>query len=206
MKKNQEKRINYHYKFLIICRFLRFIDFMIVLIALPAFLVLSLLVIIFYIYKKEAWPYIYKGERLGKNDEIFHQYKFRTLQIDSIQHTDLKGNIVVFDDDPRLNRVGKFLRSSHLDELQQLINILKGEMSFVGPRPIPPCTTQIIKYKRHSILPGLVGLQVLNGRNLSWRNKQKLDFFYYNRISINLYFYILLIALKKIFINLIPKK
>ena len=184
---------------------LRIIDLIILIIVILPSIIISLIVVFFYIYKKEGKPYIYKGIRLGKNDKIFYQYKFRTLKNNSEQQVDLKGNIVVFDDDLRLNKVGKLLRSTHLDELPQLINILKGEMSFVGPRPIPPETTQIYEYNRHSILPGLVGLQVLHGRNLSWKNKQRLDFFYLIRINFYFYFYILLLALKKIIINLIKK-
>jgi lipopolysaccharide/colanic/teichoic acid biosynthesis glycosyltransferase len=206
MEKNQKKGIYYHYKLSITLKLIRLVDLIIILFALPLALFLSIYVIFFYIYKKEKWPYIYQGSRLGRDDNIFFQYKFRTLQVNSTQLTDLKGNIVVLDNDPRLNKVGRFLRSTHLDELPQLINILKGEMSFVGPRPIPPGTSYNVQYKRHSIPPGLVGLQVINGRNLNWRNKQKFDFFYYKRINVKLYFYILFLALYKIIINLIQRK
>jgi len=155
-----------------------------------------------FVFNNEARPFIYKGIRLGKNEQLFYQYKFRTLKQNAEQLIDEKGNVIVLDDDCRLNKVGFFLRNYHLDEILQLINVFKGDMSFVGPRPIPPNIQQIDIYDRHSIPPGLVGFQVIIGRNLSWRNKQKLDYFYLKRISLKLYFYIFFIAIIKILHNI----
>ena len=125
---------------------------------------------------------LFKQQRVGKNEEIFTIYKFKTM----IDTKDEKGNLLP--DEERLTKFGKFLRKTSLDELPQLINIMKGEMSFIGPRPL------LVEYlslytdeqrMRHSVYPGLTGLAQVKGRNaLKWDEKFELDIKYIQKISL----------------------
>lgn len=126
-------------------------------------------------------PVLFIQPRVGKDRIIFRLYKFRTM----ITETMKDGRQL--DDEERLTRVGRFLRWLSLDELPQLINVLNGTMSFIGPRPL------LVKYlpyyteeenKRHSVLPGISGWAQVNGRNaISWEDKFRYDLEYVNRIS-----------------------
>jgi undecaprenyl phosphate N,N'-diacetylbacillosamine 1-phosphate transferase len=137
----------------------------------PIYLVVSLL-----IYKKMGSPILFRQKRPGKNEKIFEIYKFRTMTNDKDEY----GNLLP--DEKRLVGIGKFIRSTSLDELPQLFNVLKGEMSFVGPRPL------LIEYlplynekqkKRHNVLPGITGWAQVNGRNaISWEQKFEYDIWY----------------------------
>lgn len=145
----------------------------------PAMVIIAILVRI-----KLGSPVIFKQKRPGLNEKIFTMYKFRTMTNDR----DENGNFLL--DGERLTKFGKFLRSTSLDELPELFNIIKGDMSFVGPRP------QLIKDMvfmspeqrlRHSVLPGLTGWAQINGRNaLSWEEKLALDIEYIDRITFNM--------------------
>jgi len=127
-------------------------------------------------------PVIFKQPRPGLNEEIFTLYKFRTMTDERDENGEL------LPDEVRLTSFGKFLRSTSLDELPELWNILKGDMSFVGPRP------QLVKdmvfmtpkqRRRHSVRPGLTGWAQVNGRNnISWEDKLSLDLEYLERISL----------------------
>ena len=147
-------------------------------IALIAFTLLFplLLIIAVLIRLKLGSPIIFKQKRPGLNEKIFTLYKFRTM-------TDKKDDQgVLLPDRERLTKFGKFLRSTSIDELPGLINIIKGDMSIVGPRPL------LVEYlelynseqrKRHEVRPGLSGYAQINGRNaLSWEDKFKLDVVY----------------------------
>lgn len=142
----------------------------------PVFLILMILVKV-----KLGSPIFFKQERPGKDEKIFKLYKFRTMT----DKKDEKGNLLP--DEERLTSFGKLLRSTSLDELPELFNILKGEMSFIGPRPL------LVEYlslynddqkHRHDVRPGLTGLAQVEGRNLlSWEERFKLDVDYVNNLS-----------------------
>lgn len=126
-------------------------------------------------------PVLFVQERPGKNEKIFKLYKFRSMT----EEKDEQGNLL--SDEIRLTRFGRLLRASSLDELPELINILKGDMAVVGPRPLAtvylPYYTDTEK-QRHSVRPGLTGLAQANGRNsISWEQKFEYDIDYVNHIS-----------------------
>lgn len=126
-------------------------------------------------------PIIFKQKRPGKNEKIFTLYKFRTMT----DKRDIDGNLLP--DEYRLTKFGKFLRSTSLDELPELINIIKGDMAIVGPRPLLveylPYYTEEEKH-RYDVRPGLTGLAQVNGRNaISWEEKLKYDTEYIKKIS-----------------------
>lgn len=158
----------------------RILDFSLALLALiiisPIFLIVSILVFIFL-----GKPIIFKQERPGKNEKIFTLYKFRTMT----DKKDKNGNLLP--DEKRLTSFGKFLRATSLDELPELINIIKGDMSFIGPRPLlvkylPYYTKE--EHHRHDVRPGLTGWAQVNGRNLlNWDDRFKKDIEYVNNIS-----------------------
>lgn len=127
-------------------------------------------------------PIIFKQKRPGKNEKTFTLYKFRTMT----DKRDIDGNLLP--DEYRLTKFGKFLRSTSLDELPELINIIKGDMAIVGPRPLLveylPYYTEEEKH-RHDVRPGLTGLAQVNGRNLlEWDERLKKDLEYINSISV----------------------
>ena len=120
-------------------------------------------------------------QRPGKDERIFRLIKFRTMTMEK----DADGNLL--SDEKRLNKYGKFLRSTSLDELPELVNILKGDMSLVGPRPLLvqylPLYNETQKH-RHDVRPGLTGLAQVNGRNLlSWEEKFRLDVEYVQNVT-----------------------
>lgn len=158
----------------------RILDFTLSLFAL---IILSpvLLVVAFLVKVKLGSPIIFKQKRPGKNEKIFTLYKFRTMT----DEKDEEGNLL--SDEIRLTKFGKFLRSTSLDELPELINILKGEMSIVGPRPLLveylPLYNENQKH-RHDVRPGLTGLAQISGRNsISWEEKFDEDLEYIEKIS-----------------------
>lgn len=127
-------------------------------------------------------PIIFKQKRPGKNEKIFTLYKFRTMT----DKRDIDGNLLP--DEYRLTKFGKFLRSTSLDELPELINIIKGDMAIVGPRPLLveylPYYTEEEKH-RHDVRPGLTGLAQVNGRNaISWEERFHEDLEYIKNMSV----------------------
>ena len=151
--------------------------------ALAAIIVLSpiMLVIALLIRKKLGKPVVFKQDRPGLNGKIFKLYKFRTMS----DEKDAEGNLLP--DEERLGSFGKKLRATSMDELPELINILKGDMSVVGPRPL------LVKYlplysehqaRRHEVRPGFTGYAQVNGRNaISWETKFNYDVEYVDNVT-----------------------
>lgn len=160
----------------------------------PLFLVIWILVKI-----KLGGPAFFKQKRPGLNEKIFELYKFRTM-------TNKKGTDGdLLPDEARLTKFGKFLRSTSLDELPEFWNILKGDMSIIGPRPL------LVEYlplyneeqkQRHNVRPGLTGLAQVNGRNaITWQEKFNLDIDYVKNITFVNDLKILLLTIKKVFMR-----
>ena len=137
---------------------------------------------------------LFAQNRPGLNGKIFKMYKFRTM---------LDKSFVLDSDEKRITKLGSFLRSSSLDELPELWNVLIGEMSLVGPRPLlveylPLYTDK--QYKRHNVLPGVTGWAQVNGRNsIDWEQKFDYDLWYVNNHSIFIDIKILFMTIKKVF-------
>lgn len=176
----------------------RFMDFLLSLIGL---IVLSpvLLIVAVMVRTKLGSPILFKQERPGLNGKIFTMYKFRTMT----DETDKDGQLL--SDEVRLTSFGKFLRAASLDELPEIFNIFKGDMSIVGPRPL------LVKYlplynerqaHRHDVRPGLTGYAQINGRNaISWEEKFELDIFYVNNSSFLMDVIIFFKTIKKVFVK-----
>lgn len=143
----------------------------------PLLLVISLLILLI-----DGKPIFFVQDRPGLQGKLFKIYKFRTMT----NGLDDEGNLLP--DSHRITRLGKFLRSTSLDELPELYNVLRGEMSLVGPRPLLP--QYLDRYtpeqaRRHEVLPGIAGWAQVNGRNaLSWEDKFRLDVWYVDHWSL----------------------
>lgn len=150
-----------------------------IIVTLPIFLIVGILILIFI-----GQPAIFRQKRPGKKEKIFTMYKFRTMT----NKKDENGNLLP--DELRLTKLGKFLRKTSLDEIPEFINILKGDMSFVGSRPLlveylPYYTEE--EHHRHDVRPGLTGWAQANGRNLvNWDERFKLDLEYVNNVSLKM--------------------
>lgn len=176
----------------------RILDFTL---SLIIFILLMPLMIVIYILVriKLGKPAIFKQERPGKNEKIFTLYKFRTMT----NQKDKNGKLLP--DEQRLTKFGKLLRTTSLDELPELLNIIKGDMAIVGPRPLLveylPLYNEEQKH-RHDVRPGLTGLAQVNGRNsISWENKFKLDIKYIEHITFFNDVKIILKTIKEVFIR-----
>lgn len=169
--------------------------------SLLALIILSpiLLIIAILVRIRLGSPIIFKQERPGKDEKIFKLYKFRTMT----DAKDKKGTLLP--DEKRLTKFGRLLRSTSLDELPELFNILKGDMSFIGPRPLLveylPCYTKA-EHQRHIVRPGLTGLAQVSGRNLvAWDKRLKIDTRYANKVTfvqdIKIIFFTIAIVFKR---------
>ena len=186
-----EHKVGFYEKY--IKRLLDFtLSFLALIVLSPVLLVTAVLVRI-----KLGSPIIFHQERPGKSEKIFRLYKFRSMT----DECDKNGNLLP--DNERLTRFGRILRSTSLDELPELWNILRGDMSIVGPRPL------LVKYlplyneeqrHRHDVRPGLTGWAQANGRNaISWEEKFKLDVWYVQHISFWVDVKVIFMTVKKVF-------
>lgn len=173
----------------------RLMDFTVALILLVSLFPILILVAVL-VRVKLGGPVIFSQQRPGLNGKIFKMYKFRSMT----NETDNQGQLLP--DEIRLTKFGRMLRATSLDELPELINILKGDMSLVGPRPL------LIEYlplyneeqaKRHNVRPGITGWAQVNGRNaISWPEKFQLDVWYVENQSLILDFKILFMTFYKV--------
>jgi lipopolysaccharide/colanic/teichoic acid biosynthesis glycosyltransferase len=156
----------------------------------------AILIVAIAIYLRMGSPIVFTQPRPGKNGEVFRFYKFRTMTSDC----DADGNLL--SDEKRLTAIGQFLRKTSLDELPQLWNVLKGDMSFVGPRPL--MVEYLERYspeqaRRHDVMPGITGWAQINGRNtISWQEKFNLDVWYVDNWSLWLDLKILFLTVWKV--------
>ena len=162
--------------------FKRVIDFSVALVALLLILPILLVVaIVLYFANKEAGVFFIQ-ERPGKNGKLFKILKFKTMT----EARDADGNLL--SDEARLTRMGRFVRSTSIDELPQLLNVLKGDMSLIGPRPLLPQYLPLYtpeQARRHEVRPGITGWAQVHGRNaISWSEKFRLDVWYVDHLSL----------------------
>ena len=178
------------------CFFKRLLDFTIVLIVLMCiWWLLAILAIWLHFANKGAGAFFFQ-ERPGKDGKIFKVIKFKSMT----DERDEQGRLLP--DVKRLTRVGKFIRSTSLDELPQLINVLKGDMALIGPRPL------LVQYlplynkeqaRRHEVKPGITGWAQVHGRNtISWAEKFKLDVWYVDHCTLWTDFKVIFITIKKV--------
>ncbi len=176
----------------------RFFDFLISLFALivlsPLFLVISVIILV-----SDGTPVLFRQKRVGRNNELFTIYKFRTMK----NGTENVASAELENAEDKITRIGKLLRSTSIDELPQLINILNGTMSLVGPRPLIPEEDDIRKlreeYNVYSVRPGITGWAQVNGRDIITReNKALLDKEYVEKQSLGFDIKILFMTVLKV--------
>lgn len=154
------------------------------------------LIIAFLIKLDSKGPVIFRQLRVGKDRRLFTCYKFRTMHVNAPDIRNPDGSTYNDENDPRLTKVGRFLRKTSLDELPQFFNVLRGEMSVVGPRPELPDQIKFYNQnhmKRLLVKPGITGLAAIRGRNaISWKERLDFDVEYVEKFSLLLDFYIIL--------------
>ena len=160
----------------------------------PLCLIIAVLIVI-----ESGWPPLFVQNRVGRHGRQFKLYKFRTMVV----HAEKIGAGLWFEpDDPRFTRIGQFLRSATLDEIPQLWNVLRGDTSLVGPRPMLPVLAAKLspeQNRRHRVRPGMTGWAWLNGRNnLTWSERIELDKWYIDNWSLGLDLRILLMTIPKV--------
>ena len=169
-----------------------FVSLLILICSFPVLLLIGVLILLFC-----GRPVVFRQQRPGLHGKPFWIYKFRTMSDDR----DAAGNLL--SDEQRLSRFGAFVRSTSLDELPGLINVLRGEMSLVGPRPLLKQYLDLYsaeQARRHEVKPGVTGWVQVNGRNaISWEDKFKLDVWYVDHQSFLLDMKILLLTFVKVF-------
>lgn len=164
----------------------RCIDFVLSLVGMVALGIVCLFVAPA-IKREDGGPVFYNATRVGLHGTTFKMYKFRSMRVGAPRVMDEEGSAWVGDDDPRVTRTGAWLRRTSLDEFPQVINILKGDMSFIGPRPDVPEEVALYEpdeWRRLDVLPGIGGYAQVNGRNaISIKERHALDNEYVNRVS-----------------------
>lgn len=174
----------------------RILDFFIVLSVLLVIWPILLIITIWLHFANRGAGAFFTQERPGKDGKIFKVIKFKTMT----DERDADGNLLP--DEVRLTKVGKFVRSTSIDELPQLINVLKGDMSIIGPRPLLPQYLPLYspeQARRHEVRPGITGWAQCHGRNaITWTEKFKLDVWYVDNISFWTDVKVVLITIKKV--------
>lgn len=177
--------------------FKRIFDFLIAFVGLIVISPLVILLILILYFANHRAGVFFTQKRPGKNEKIFHVIKFKTMT----DKRDKEGNLLP--DMERLTKAGKLIRTISIDEIPQLINVLKGDMSLVGPRPLlvqylPLYSKQ--QSRRHEVRPGITGWAQVNGRNaISWEQKFNYDVWYVDNISFSLDVKIIFMTLLKVF-------
>ncbi|MBU8974411.1 sugar transferase [Bacteroides eggerthii] len=177
----------------------RILDFLIVFCVLVTIWPILLLLIIWLHFANKGAGVFFTQERPGKNGKIFKVIKFKTMT----DECDANGDLLP--DEQRLTKVGKFIRSTSVDELPQLINVLRGDMALIGPRPLLPQYLPLYnkeQARRHEVRPGITGWAQVNGRNaISWTKKFELDVWYVDHCSFILDLRIIVLTIKKVFVR-----
>ena len=177
----------------------RSIDVIIVLCTLVVIWPILLLIIIFLHFANKGAGVFFTQDRPGKNAKIFKAIKFKTMT----DERDAGGKLLP--DDVRLTKIGRIVRSLSIDELPQLINVLKGDMALIGPRPLLPKYLSLYsseQFRRHEVRPGITGWAQVNGRNnISWKKKFELDVWYVDHMSFLLDMKIFFLTIKKVFVR-----
>lgn len=176
----------------------RIIDFSVALFALLILSPLFIIVMIGLYFANNGKPFFFQ-RRPGKNEKLFSIIKFKTMN----DKKDSNGNLLP--DSERLTPIGAFVRKTSLDEIPQLINVLKGDMSLIGPRPLLPQYLPLYnddQKRRHNVRPGITGWAQINGRNaILWTKKFELDVWYVDHLSLTLDFKIFFKTIKKVFVR-----
>lgn len=179
--------------------FKRVIDFILVFCLLAIIWPILLLITLWLHFANKGAGAFFFQERPGKNARIFKVIKFKTMT----DERDAEGNLLP--DEKRITQIGKFIRSTSLDELPQLINVLKGDMALIGPRPLLPRYLPLYskeQARRHEVRPGITGWAQVNGRNaISWTKKFELDVWYVDHCSFLLDLKIMFMTIKKVFVR-----
>lgn len=168
--------------------FKRVIDIVLSLIALP-FVLLAIAIMAPFIYLEDKGPVFYNAERRGKNGRTFKMFKLRSMYVNSPNLRNADGSTFNSDKDPRVTKIGRFMRKTSVDELPQILNVLIGDMSFIGPRPVMATTpyTQLSENakKRLGVRPGITGYSQAYYRNsIGQEEKFRLDCYYVDNVSL----------------------
>ena len=179
--------------------FKRLIDFIIVLCVLLAIWPILLVITVWLHFANKGAGAFFLQERPGKDGKIFRVIKFKTMT----DERDIGGNLLP--DEQRLTKVGRFVRSTSIDELPQLINVLKGDMALIGPRPLLSQYLPLynkVQARRHEVRPGITGWAQCHGRNaISWTKKFELDVWYVDHCSFLLDLKIIFLTIKKVLVR-----
>lgn len=166
--------------------FKRLIDIIISICILP-FFAICYIIIAPIIYFQDRGKIFYNGERLGKDGKIFKMYKFRTMKMNSEDLRNKDGSTYNGEDDPRVTKIGKILRKTSIDELPQILNVLKGDMSIIGPRPdLPEHMNLYEEEEKRKLLvrPGITGYNQAYYRNsIEWKERIKNDIYYIDHLT-----------------------
>lgn len=182
----------------------RMLDILFSLIGLPFFCVFFV-VLAPIIYFSDKDPVFYNAPRLGKDKKLFNMYKFRSMKVNAPDLRNEDGSTYNGADDPRVTRIGRFMRKTSLDELPQIVNVLKGDMSFIGPRPDLPDALEIYRdgeERKLSVLPGITGYSQAYHRNLiDLHDRFAEDVYYAEHVSFLLDVKILIQSVKTVLLQ-----